>query len=285
MVAIKKVDFFGFKDALLLSNGIVDLIITTDVGPRILFYGFTGGQNFMKVFENETAPIDDNTWHSYGGHRLWYAPEKAERTYYPDNKPVAWAFDKGVLTIVAPDEESRWLGKRIVIRLSEDSSRVEITHYLKNIGLWPLDVSAWCLTVMAPGGTLKVPQPPYIPHGGGEGESFDPARSIVCWHFTKMNDPRLQWSDDFMILKQDDSVDSKIKLGMHNEVGYALYELNGEVFRKDYSCIEGALYPDMNCNTEFFTMPGFLEIESLSPVTRLAEGESLEHTEVWSLSR
>ena len=53
MVAIKKVDFFGFKDALLLSNGIVDLIITTDVGPRILFYGFTGGQNFMKVFEND----------------------------------------------------------------------------------------------------------------------------------------------------------------------------------------------------------------------------------------
>ena len=73
MIELKQVDFYGFKNALELNNGIVKLIVTTDIGPRILFYGYNGGQNFMKVFEHESAPIRDGEWHNYGGHRLWYA--------------------------------------------------------------------------------------------------------------------------------------------------------------------------------------------------------------------
>ena len=37
MLELKQVDFYGFKNALELTNGIVKLIITTDIGPRILF--------------------------------------------------------------------------------------------------------------------------------------------------------------------------------------------------------------------------------------------------------
>ena len=69
MIELKQVDFYGFKNALELTNGIVKLIVTTDVGPRILFYGYENGQNFMKVFDHESAPIHDGEWHNYGGHR------------------------------------------------------------------------------------------------------------------------------------------------------------------------------------------------------------------------
>ena len=79
----------------------------------------------------------------------------------------------------------------------------------------------------------------------------------------------------------------KLKFGALNDAGYALYELNGETFRKDYPCIAGANYPDMGCNSEFYTQsdPGFLEIESLSPMLKLAEGASATHTEVWTLTK
>jgi hypothetical protein len=40
----------------------------------------------------------------------------------------------------------------------------------------------------------------------------------------------------------------------------------------------------MGCNQEFYTEAGFLEIESLSPYTELAPGESVTHIEKWALS-
>lgn len=285
MVELKQVDFYGFKGALELNNGIVKLIVTTDVGPRILFYGFNGGQNFMKVFEQESAPVRDGKWHSYGGHRLWYAPEAAHRTYYPDNDPVAWDFTDGVLTLFCPDEKSRWIGKKIVITLEENSTKVTIDHTIKNIGLWPIEVSIWSLTVMSPGGTLKVPQPDFKNHGSGPGETFAPARNIVIWPYTPMNDPRLVWGDKFFEIHQCDKYPGKLKVGMLNEKGSAVYELNGETFHKEHSYDKDAVYPDMNCNSEFFTMPGFLEFETLSPMTKLKENEETTHTEVWHLTR
>ncbi len=285
MIELKQVDFYGFKNALELNNGIVKLIVTTDIGPRILFYGYNDGQNFMKVFEHESAPLCDGEWHSYGGHRLWYAPEAAHRTYYPDNDPVEWDFSDGKLTLFCPDEKSRWLGKKIVISMSENTTGVTLDHTLKNIGMWPLEVSIWCLTVMAPGGVLKVPQPKFINHGSGPDETFDPARNIVIWPFTRMNDPRLVWGEKFFEMHQNDAYQSKLKVGMFNEFGWAEYELNGETFHKDFAYEKDSVYPDMNCNCEFFTMPGFIECESLSPVIKLKENEETIHTEVWSLKR
>ncbi|MBE6368015.1 MAG: hypothetical protein E7052_08945 [Lentisphaerae bacterium] len=285
MVELNEIKFGGFEKALEMTNGIVRLVISVEAGPRVLFYGFTGGQNFFHIFENEAAPLDDGVWHSYGGHRLWYAPEDINRTYYPDNKPVAWSFENNTLLLDCPDESSRQLGKRIAITLKDDSTLVKVDHTLKNIGLWPLEVSVWCLSVMAEGGTLKVPQSDYVPHGGGPGETFLPSRKLVLWPFTDMGDVRFKWGSKFIEMRQDNSVPGKLKFGALNEHGYALYELNGETFRKDYPYIADANYPDMGCNSEFYTQDGFLEIESLSPMVRLAEGAEVTHTEYWSLSR
>ena len=37
----------------------------------------------------------------------------------------------------------------------------------------------------------------------------------------------------------------------------------------------------MGCNCEFFTMPGFLEVESLGPLVKLHPNEATEHIEKW----
>lgn len=285
MITLKQIQYNKFQDALELCNDIVKLVVTVDAGPRILFYGFKDGQNFMHNFAENPGPADDGKWHSYGGHRFWYAPETAWRTYYPDNVPVDWTWENNVLTLNCPDEESRWIGKKIIISLDGKSTQVKIDHVIKNIGLWPLEVSAWAITALASGGCLKVPMPDYVPHGGGAGETFLPVRTMAFWPFTRMDDPRIRWKSDFFELQEDSSREDKIKLGMLNEKGYVLYELNGETFRKDFDCIEGAVYPDMNCNCEFYTQAGFLEAESLSPVVKLPEGGSYTHTEYWILQR
>lgn len=45
------------------------------------------------------------------------------------------------------------------------------------------------------------------------------------------------------------------------DVELAAYSLNDLVFLKQHSCKDGEIYPNMGCNAEFYTEPGFLEIE------------------------
>ena len=42
-------------------------------------------------------------------------------------------------------------------------------------------------------------------------------------------------------------------------------------------------HPDLGCSFETFTNADMLELETLGPMTRLAPGESVTHTERWSL--
>ena len=83
------VAYRNWKNCLRLSNGTVELIVSVGLGPRILCYRrIDGGVNFMKNFDEEMADVKPDEWQSYGGHRLWHAPEVWPRTYYPDVDPA-----------------------------------------------------------------------------------------------------------------------------------------------------------------------------------------------------
>ena len=88
------VEFGGWPNCIRLSNERMELIATTDVGPRIIRLGFVGGQNLFKTFDETLGQTGGDEWHSYGGHRLWVAPEDRNRTYAPDNAPVEDFFDE-----------------------------------------------------------------------------------------------------------------------------------------------------------------------------------------------
>ncbi|MDA3937754.1 MAG: hypothetical protein PF693_00390 [Spirochaetia bacterium] len=278
-VSLDVIDFGLVKNCLKLGNGTVDLILSTEFGPRILFYGFTGEGNLFKNFDEQLAAPKVDEWQSYGGHRLWHAPEVFPRTYYPDNDPVPYDWNGRTLTLMPIDEKGTKIGKKISIDLSIEGSRVVLDHEIINKGVWDVELAAWCLSVMAPGGRVIIPQEEYISHP----EALVPARPLVLWHFTKMNDPRFIWGERYIQLKQDDSYPSKQKIGVNNTKGWAAYCLEDMVFLKQHPFKAGAVYPDMGCNAEFFTQPGFLEIESLSPLTRLVPGGSVSQKEVWSL--
>ncbi len=274
------VTFAGVRDCVRLSNGEVELTVAVGFGPRVLGYAFAGKRNVFKVFDDQLLDTGGDAWKSYGGHRLWHAPEIFPRTYYPDNEPVTWVWTDGTLTLRCPTEKGNGIGKEIRIALAERGSGVEITHVLRNEGPWPIKVAAWCLSVMAPGGVAVVPQEPYRSHP----ECLVPARPLVLWHFTKMNDPRFGWGERYVTLREDSGDPTKQKFGVLNKRGWAAYLFDDVAFVKKTPYVEGAEYADMGCNQEFYTEAGFLEMESLSPYTELACGESLSHAEKWALS-
>src|SRR4051812_48002004 len=87
-VKIEKTNYKGWANSYKVSNGEVELVITSDIGPRIMRYGFVGGQNFFKEFTETLGKAGEPAWVLRGGHRVWAAPEDAVKTYAPDNGPV-----------------------------------------------------------------------------------------------------------------------------------------------------------------------------------------------------
>jgi len=280
---LKKISYRGWENCLQLSNGDVELVVSVGFGPRILVCRRPGGVNFMKNFDAQMADVKSDVWQSYGGHRLWHAPEIWPRTYYPDVDPVEYNWDGSVLRLRCVAEKTTRLRKEIDIELDASGAGVSLHHRIYNENPWAVTFSPWALTVMAAGGELFVPQEPYVPHGKGKGESFDFARPIVVWQFTDMADPRFTWGTRFIRLRQDDRFESKQKFGAQVKSGQAAYVLENEVFIKHFGYDSAATYPDAGCNIESFTMPGFLELESVGPLAPVNPGECVCNDERWEL--
>ncbi len=212
---------------------------------------------------------------------MWHAPEVEPRTYYPDNEPVQYRWEDDRLTLVPPEQKENGLQLSLEIRMHESEPEVRVRHAIRNTGRWRIELAPWALTVMAAGGEAYLPREPFVEHG----ESYSPARPLVLWRFTEMDDPRFTWGKRFVRVREDASIPAKQKIGALNTLGWLAYELNGEVFLKRFPFFAGEPYPDMGSNCELYTEPGFLELESLGPLTVLAPGETALHTEAWRLAR
>ncbi len=277
---MEKVAYGGWPNCIKLSNGEIELIATTDVGPRIIRFGFAGGQNLFKEFSEQMGKTGDASWNIYGGHRLWHAPERRTRTYALDNEKIDYRWENDTLTLTQPTEKTTGIQKTIEITMDADSNRVTVLHRLVNENLWDVTLAPWALTVMARHGRVIFPQEPFRAHT----DYLLPARPLVLWHYTNMGDPRWTWSEKYIQLRQDPNANDPEKLGMFNAQGWAAYTKQGDVFIKRYAAHAGAAHVDMGCNTETFTNGDFIEVETVGPLTELAaEGGSVEHTEDWFL--
>jgi hypothetical protein len=276
---IETIPYAGWGNCYRLANGLVDLVVTGDIGPRIIRFGFLDQENEFKEFENEVGLTGGEVWRSYGGHRLWHAPEAMPRSYIPDNSPVDVAERDGGLHVVQPVEALTGIQKEMQISLDEESAHVRVVHRLRNLGLWPVELAAWGLSVMDVGGTLILP----LPSRGSHPEYLLPANALVLWPYTDLSDPRLVFGERFILLRQDRQAGKPMKIGASVPDGWMAYARGGHLFVKKSRFQPGAPYPDMGSSFETWTNHEMLEVESLSPLTTLQPEGTLEHVEDWYL--
>src|SRR5437660_12721163 len=86
-VKVEKVNYKGWPNSYRVSNGQIELIVTGDVGPRIIRFGFVQGQNVLKEFADQLGKSGEKELQLRGGDRVWKAPEDAVATWAPDNAP------------------------------------------------------------------------------------------------------------------------------------------------------------------------------------------------------
>ena len=276
---MEKVPYRGWSNCYRLANSEVELIVTGDVGPRIIRFGFIGDDNEFGEFSEQVGQTGGSEWRVYGGHRLWHSPEDKVRTYHADNGPVKVVEENGTVRVIQPPEATTGIQKEMAITL-EAANRVEVRHYLRNVGLWPVELAPWALTVMAPGGMGIVPQP-----AKAHPDRLLPNRVLVLWPYTDMTDQRIHWGSKFIFLRQDQNAQTPAKIGLSANDGWGAYLRKGHLFLKTFEHIEGANYPDNGCSLEMYTNDRMLELETLGPLQCLVPGGIIEHVEHWFLFR
>lgn len=281
-VKIEKTEYKGWPNCYRITNGEVELIVTSDIGPRIMRYAFVGGPNFFKEFAESLGKSGEAAWVARGGHRVWAAPEDAVRTYAPDNGPVHIEIDGDVLEATEPVEPLTGLEKQIVVKLSPAGTGVEVLHRIKNTGSRQLDLAPWALTMMAQGGVAIHGFPPRGKHP----EVLYPTNPLVMWAFSNLSDPRWRFTRRYLMLHQEPTNPDPQKLGSFNKSTWAAYSLGDGLFIKRYDAQDSPKdYPDFGCSFETFTNADFLELETLGPMKHLKSGASAEHVEHWTLHK
>lgn len=287
MITFKVIE--SYKDygrVLEIQNGVIKAAITIDIGPRIIFFGFCGGQNIMcdnrKLLGGKTDKSYQNLfgtgkkWENLGGHRIWAAPEEWPFTYTPDDSPVTYTQTKDGAVFTSDASENAGFKKTLEIKMDSNDANMQVKMKIKNISGVTRDYAIWALTVSTTSGTLILPM-------NNDDTGLLPNRTISVWPYTDIKDSRYTLSDKYAVIKNTPE-ESPMKLGFNLKRGNAYYFVGGDVFRKEFNSLHGEEeYVDGGCSFETYNCGNFIEIETLSPIKRIAPQGEIEHTEAWSL--
>lgn len=279
------IQYKNFEKCAKLSKGGKTLLVTVDIGPRIIFYGYDNGENiFFEDAENDITRNSDyiktnlrgkGVWHIYGGHRLWKSPED-EASYYPDNSPVQVVESCGGVVFVSDVETTTGLQKILSVYMDNDGD-VTIDHTFVNKGKSVTDkIAIWTLSVMDKGAKAVIPL-------SVKDTGLLANRNLVLWSYTDIKDKRLEIENDKITVSQSKNATTALKIGTYAEKHVKVY-IKDMVFTKDFDRTEGE-YADFGCNVECYTDKHMLEIESLSALNTLETGQSIMHSEHWTLNK
>ena len=268
-------------DALRLSNGIVELQVPTAFGPRVMAYGFEGEPSVLAPSDAQRE-TPHGTWHAYGGHRLWVAPERFPETYALDDAPPDIERD-GERRAVVRRRRNPLTGLTVELELSlaAASSVVTLEHRIRNDGNAAREAAAWGISIVRANGVAVIPNAQFRP----QREALLPVRTLALWRYTDLADGRFAAGTAFVRMRCDPSREAPNKIGVACERGWFAYVVDGTAFVIRSPRDECATYPDFGSNVEVYTEGAFCEVETLSPLVTLAPGETLRHTVQWSLVR
>ncbi len=262
-----------------LSNAHMRIEFLVDAGPRIVRLTLAGSTDNL-LAELPTVQIETPQGICFlrGGHRLWYAPETFPRTYLPDNARVQIVELSDGVRLTQPRELETGLIKSIEMRLDATRAAVTLTHRLQNVGAQPIECAPWAITQLPLGGVAILPQTA----GALDARGLLPNRNFSLWPYTRINDPRLEWRDEVVLVHARAQLPA-CKIGYFNHQGWIGYWRDQVFFVKRFTPQAQVAYPDFNCNAEVYCNDQFIELETLAPLTTLLPEQTATHTETWEL--
>ncbi len=278
MIYYSDVVYEGYS-CLQISNPQLSIWISRDFGPRVIGLALRGGENLMVVLPDARIPVEGREDYTLrGGHRLWYAPERPETTYLPDDKPVEIERIPGGVSVQQAPDQPTGIQKSLRIVLDQDAPRLEIEHRLANTSSQSFFLAPWAVTMLKPGGIGAIPlrQDPSDPHG------LWPNRQVAFWPYTDLGSPSLRLDNQALFVRAD-LKGGAIKVGAPNPTGWISYALYGTLFIKRADYDPEKTYLDRGASSQIYTNPAVIELETLGPAVELAPGETTLHSESWQV--
>ncbi len=254
-----------------LENEFLRVDYLTTTGPRIVgLYAKAVEGNLLAETAGVHWPTPHGEYYSYGGHRLWTAPEDPFYTCPEDHLQVITEKDKVTLR---SEVDASGLEKEISFYV--DENRVVLTHRVTWHGEEPIEVAPWAITQLRLDGLAILPQ--------SNSDGLLPNRNLVFWPYSQMTDKRLELHDD-LILIHGGAAEQALKIGHYNSQGWIAYLLSNTLFVKRFSVDQMHNYPDMGCNVEAYVKDICIELETLGSLTLMKPKESVTYDETWEVT-
>lgn len=291
MIQVKEIEAYkDYGKCVSISNGIIEAYVTVDIGPRIIRFGYVGGQNFMndnrqlfppEPYNKEYTDFfgENRRWENLGGHRIWLSPESYPETYLPDDRPVAYEITENGAIFTPLADTQVGVQKYLEIKMDKDDTNMQVEMRVKNISGKTKKFAVWALSVCSQDGTLIIPT-------NTNNTGLLPNRFMAIWPYTDIRDNRIYIGNKYVTVFQDKNAKNPFKLGFNLNAGNAYYVLGEEILCKKYETNhKNGVYPDGGCSFETYCCAQMIEFETLGQLKVLEDGQTSEHIEHWSLCK
>jgi len=296
----------GWRDAYLLTNGTVDVVVVPALG-RVMAYQFARQPQTNVLWNNPALlgkplpfaapyPPRATEWVNYGGDKLWPAPQDdwAQRQQQPDNWPPDPQMDYGPYRVSRIRNGLRLTGPLSVnwrvraIRdfvLAPGSTRLTLRETFLPSPLPSVSVAGtsthfplglWNIAQARPDATVFLPLSPT--------SRFPNGYTALVGSLGAAN-----WQAGDGLLAVTSHTAQGNKVGVDASQGWigALY--GGRlVFTERFALDPNATYPDQNTSLQVYSQGGaggYLEMEALGPLANGASGRTQSRTLTWKLRR
>ena len=288
MIKIENIkNYKDYGEVIAISNGIIEAYVTVDVGPRIIRFGFIGGDNILCDDRQGAGSRTDEEfeaffgkgkkWENMGGHRIWTSPESYPECYYPDTEEVKVTKTASGAIFTPKAEVGTLIQKELEIKMDEDDANMQVTMRVTNLSENDKVFAIWGLSVCSKNGTLIIPL-------NDNDTGLLANRKMIIWPYTDLKDKRLHFNNRYICLDQSTDAQKPIKLGFDLNKATAYYCHGDDIFCKRIeSNMPDGVYADGGCNFETYTNEVFIEVESLSELKNVKSNETASLNEFWSL--
>ena len=253
---IEPITYRHWSEAYRCSTSTAELIVVTQIGPRILCLRWHESPNLL--YEDFTGfGLDD--WRLYGGHRFTVAPEGRE-SYAADNSPCVVEAGPDELCMLAP-VRADGTQRILTITAATDGDGFDLRHVFKNLSALPWRGAPWTVTC--------------VPHAGLAGPCD--RTHVRFWPGTTPAD----WSLDADCIRAAPRK-ARGKIGWHSgEAWLASLQPEATLVIHNPEPPRSADCVDDGCNLEIFACPSYLELETLGGHAVLPPGGSAELRQRW----
>jgi len=263
-------------DPVWITTDFIEVGIATTFGPRVVWCSRPGQANVLAELGDLSLDAGDGRRYMLrGGHRLWVGPELPELTYQTDDERVTAVHADDSVTVTSRADEFG-LVKSIRVTAVPGEPSLAVDHSIRATAGTTLDIAAWAITQLRPGGVAVMP----LGLPGGALSDVQAAHQIVMWPYTDLNDPAITVGQTELTVGTD--VLAGTKIGTPLLRGWLAYAIDDVVFVKRVS-VDGERFVDLGATGQIYSAHDYLQLETLGPITPVANKASIHHRETWHL--